>query len=68
MTLTWNSPSLRPSDGQHIAYRFEPFEGYHCGTYDAETDSVFGKSGFTSWTPEITQWFGLPEKGVWDER
>jgi hypothetical protein len=62
MKLSWVEPNLRPFDGQHVAYRFEPFKGYYCGIYDSETDSASGSSGFTSWAPEVTEWYGLPDR------
>jgi len=62
MKVFWHNPNIRPFDRQHVAYRFEPFQSYYCGTYDSETDSVAGKHGFTSWLPEVTEWFGLPDR------
>ena len=59
----WNPQELRPNDGDLVAYLFQPFNGYYCGWYDAETDSVCGKSGFTSWVPEVTAWYPLPKVG-----
>jgi len=46
----------RPTHGQRVLYYFEPFEQWYVGAYDADNDSVFGKSGFTSWLPEVTKW------------
>lgn len=51
-----NHYSDRPSHGQRVLYYFEPFERWYVGEYDAENDSVFGKSGFTTWVPEVTMW------------
>ena len=52
--------SERPAHGQRIFYYFEPLESYHVGEYDAECDSVFGRSGFTSMVPEVPCWIGIP--------
>lgn len=60
--VSWNPQNERPRDGEHVVYRFEPFGTYHCGVYDSETDSVAGGSGFTSWAPEVTQWYPIPER------
>ena len=60
--MNWNKQSQRPDDGEHVAYRFEPFGGYYCGVYDKESDSVSGKSGFTSWIPEVTEWYPIPPR------
>lgn len=59
--IEWKPQEERPEDGQHVAYRFEPFGTYHCGVYDSESDSVSGGSGFTSWIPEVTQWYPIPD-------
>jgi hypothetical protein len=51
----------RPQEGQKIFYYFEPFESFHVGTYDAESDSVYGKSGFTTVIPEVPYWMAIPK-------
>lgn len=48
--------STRPTHGQRVIYYFEPFEKWYIGEYCSETDSVFGKWGFTTWLPEVTKW------------
>lgn len=50
----------RPKDGEKIFYYFEPFESFHVGTYEASSDSVYGKSGFTSMVPEVPYWMAIP--------
>ena len=50
----------RPEEGQKIFYYFEPFESYHVGKYDSESDSVYGKSGFTTVIPEVPYWMAIP--------
>jgi hypothetical protein len=50
----------RPTDGQFVAYYFEPFSAVYFGTYEAESDSVLGRAGFTTMTPEVPLWFALP--------
>ena len=49
----------RPEEGQEIFYYFEPFESYHVGKYDSESDSVYGKSGFTTVIPEVPYWMAI---------
>jgi len=49
----------RPEEGQEIFYYFEPFESYHAGKYDSESDSVCGKSGFTTVIPEVPYWMAI---------
>lgn len=48
--------TVRPEDKQRVLYYFEPFEQWYVGIYEAETDSVYGKSGFSTWRPEVTRW------------
>ena len=50
----------RPDHGQNIFYYFEPFGTYHVGQYDSESDSVHGKSGFTTVIPEVPYWMAIP--------
>lgn len=52
----------RPSDGQFVAYYFEPFSRFYCGTYNSNNDSVYGSHGFTTWKPEVLVWWPLPPK------
>ena len=56
----WIPISARPEDGQEVVYFFEPFGTIHIGEYEAESDSVFGKSGFTTVIPEVPFW--MPRK------
>ena len=63
----WRNAQDRPADGTHVAYLFEPFGTYHVGLYDAASDSVCGKSGFTTWQPEVTAWFPLPARAATKE-
>ncbi|BAG41544.1 hypothetical protein [Ralstonia phage phiRSL1] len=51
--------ATRPEDGQYIFYWFEPFGTWHAGRYDKASDSVYGRSGFTSVIPEVPFW--MPE-------
>lgn len=51
----------RPVDGQSVIYYFEPFSKWYIGTYEEETDSVFGKWGFTTWYPEVLFWMTVDE-------
>ena len=61
MTLTkWIPIKVRPIDGQLMAYYFAPGKSLHIGVYDAETDSVGGRSGFTTVIPEVPYWVPLP--------
>lgn len=53
--------SKRPADNQKIFYYFEPFGSYHFGVYDAESDSVVGRSGFTTMIPEVPYWMEVPQ-------
>lgn len=53
--------SKRPVEGQSVIYFFEPFNKWYIGTYYAETDSVEGKWGFTTWVPEVTKWMTQDE-------
>ena len=57
---SWTPCSIRPADKQLLAYFFEPFCSVYVGEYDAEEDSVHGRSGFTSWVPEVLCWYPLP--------
>lgn len=59
--MQWIPISTRPADGQKIIYFFEPFGGIHIGTYDQVSDSVGGRSGFTTVIPEVPFWMALPE-------
>ena len=59
-----------PKHGQEVEYYFEPFGKWYIGTFyfpeGYEDDksyegigyccSVVGKSGFSSWLPEVTKW------------
>lgn len=47
---------IRPSNGERVIYYFEPFEQWYVGNYDSESDSVFGKNGFSTWRPEVKYW------------
>lgn len=60
--LGWIPAEARPVDGQFLAYYFEPFHRFYCGTYDAVNDSVYGAGGFTTWLPEVLAWWPLPMK------
>ena len=55
--MTLRDPLDRPEDNQEVVYLFEPFNSWYLGVYDAENDSVYGKSGFTTWLPEVIAWF-----------
>lgn len=48
--------SDRPKHGRRVIYYFEPFDQWYVGEYNSEHDSVFGKSDFTTWVPEVTMW------------
>jgi hypothetical protein len=50
----------RPKDGQLIAYYFEPFGTISVGRYEEKYDTVAGRAGFTTMTPEVPLWFALP--------
>jgi hypothetical protein len=50
----------RPADGQLIAYYFEPFGTLNVGKYEEKYDTVAGRAGFTTMTPEVPIWFALP--------
>ena len=55
--LSWvKTKEQRPEDGQKIIYFFEPFGSLNIGTYISDSDSVYGKSGFTSMCPEVPCW------------
>ena len=57
----WISGTERPKNDTLVAYLFEPFMSLHVGRYESEFDSVYGRSGFTSWQPEVLCWYPLPE-------
>lgn len=61
MTDWIKTKEQRPHNGQNIIYYFEPFASYHVGVYDWESDSVCGKSGFTTVIPEVPYWMAIPE-------
>lgn len=56
----WIESIVRPADGQLVAYFFAPFDSIYVGCYEAETDSVAGSAGFTTWFPEVLCWYPLP--------
>ena len=56
-TLKLRDSERRPRDGQVVVYLFEPFRAWYIGKYDAESDSVGGSHGFTTWVPEVIAWF-----------
>lgn len=56
-TLKLRDPDQRPQNDELVVYLFEPFNAWFIGTYDAETDSVGGSHGFTTWVPEVAAWF-----------
>lgn len=58
----WTPGAKRPADGAFVAYLFEPFSAVFVGYYEQETDSICGRSGFSSWNPEVLCWYPLPEK------
>jgi hypothetical protein len=57
----WILGTQRPENEALVAYLFEPFMSLHVGRYDSEFDSVCGRSGFTTWQPEVLCWYPLPE-------
>lgn len=60
LDVGWFKGEERPQNNELVVYFFEPFNSLHIGTYSAEDDSVEGKSGFTTWSPEVTAWYPLP--------
>ena len=47
-----------PEDGEYIIYYFEPFKMWNVGEFYKDRcgeSMVFGRSGFTSWHPEVTK-------------
>jgi hypothetical protein len=50
----------RPADGQLIAYYFDPSGRICVGKYEEKYDTVAGRAGFTTMTPEVPLWFALP--------
>ena len=43
-----------PREGEYVIYYFSPLGRWYTGTYSDE--SVYGKHGFTTWTPEVGMW------------
>jgi hypothetical protein len=60
ISVGWVPGANRPKDGSLVAYIFEPFMVAYIGVDDSENVSVAGRSGFTSWQPEVLCWYYLP--------
>ena len=54
-----------PREGEYVIYHFYPFDGWYTGTYSE--GSVYGRHGFTTWTPEVTMWMKGEEEGGEDQ-